>query len=357
VRTPVARVAQALTSSLCLLSASAASAHELNNKEKIYFIDSPWVERAWTEGDFRVGVDIVDEPGPSTPSPQTGFILRLPGVRLNLIDHIEVGFDFPVVLNPDTERGRIPVAAPPADDPDRTASADFDVPTADLFLKYSFIGDKKSKMRAAIGFEGKLGLGNSPDKKAFDSIENLRNPFMTQYETQLRPFVALAFSRKSFSPQLSAGVTLAKDANLPDGLTDAAGNPVPTSDLWVDWAVALPFYNSFTSVAFVVGADGRHLLSGLSTALDDRINANAGVMFGGSSAAEFGFVARVPLFSDSYRQFETFSIRFVYSYNLAELSFRKKKEEKKDATPATTPASTPASGPASEPAPAPAPAP
>lgn len=344
-----------------LLSASAAFAHDIIKKENVFLIDSPWVERAWAEGDFRLGLDIVDTPGASSPNPSTSLVLRLPGVRLNLYDRVEVGFDIPFVLNPDDLVGDVAVADPvkaAAEGLSGVASADFDIPTADVYAKFSLVGDKKAKTQAAVGIDGRIGINNHPERKAFDSLTQLRSPFMTQYELQARPFFAAAFARGQFGPQLSAGLTYAQDQDLPEGLTDAAGNPVPRSDLWVDWAVAIPYYEPFTEMAFVIGADGRHLLSGLSTPLDDRINLNAGFLFGGSGAAEFGFVARVPVFAEDYRNsFETLSVRFVYSYNLAQLSIKKKAEEKKDAQPTTAPATVPATAPAPEPTSGPLPAP
>lgn len=341
---------------LCGISAffccmSAASAHNINDKEKIFFIDAPWVERAWAEGDFRLGIDLVDVPGPSSPTPQTGFVIKLPGIRLNLYNRLELGFDVPFVINPDAQQGLIPVADPDAAAAGAVASADFDIPTVDVYAKLSLVGDKKSPRQMAIGFEGKLGMGNNPQTKAFDAITLLRNPFMTQYETQLRPFVAAAFAKGAFAPSISVGVTLAQDADLPDGLLDENGNPVPGSDLWIDWGVAVPVYSAFTDVALVVGANGRHLLSGLSTALNDQINANAGVLFGGSGASEFGFIARIPVFSPDYRNFEDFSLRFIYSYNLSSLTLKKKKkdEEKKESESTSAPTSEPASAPVPEP--------
>jgi hypothetical protein len=145
-------------------------------------------------------------------------------------------------------------------------------------------------------------------------------------------------------------VNLAHDADIPAGQTDANGQPVPGSDIWVDWAVAVPVYNTFTESAFIIGADGKHLLSGISTKLDDQVNIDGGVLFGNAGAAEFGFLVQVPVFSADFRQeFEDFSLRFVYSYNLSSLTLKKeeKKDEKKDdKKPESSPASAPASAPA-----------
>jgi hypothetical protein len=319
---------------LCLLTtADFASAHNLNKKDKVFFIDSPWVERAWTEGDFRIGLDIIDGPGPSSPTPQTGFIFRLPGVKLNLYNRLEVGLDIPFIVNPDQAKGDIIVV----DDPDPakvvTDNADFDIPTIDTYVKFSLIKDRNAKTQAAVGVDAKFGVNNDPKIKAFDGFENLRNPFMTPYELQLRPFVAAAFSRGKFSPQLSVGTTIAQDSQR--AATDAVGNALPSTDVWVDWAVSVPYYNSFTEAAIVVGANGRHLASGVSTPFDDNINIDAGILFGGASAAEFGFIAQIPVFSSEYRDFSTFTAKVVYSYNLSYLTIKKdeKKDEKKDTSP------------------------
>jgi hypothetical protein len=325
-----------------LTTAGLASAHNLNKKDKVFFIDSPWVERAWTEGDFRVGFDVIDGPGPSSPTPQTGFIFRLPGAKLNLYNRLEIGLDMPFVVNPDQAKGDILVADPTKAAEGEVDNADFDVPTLDTYVKFSLVKDRKAKNQAAVGVEAKFGINNDPALKAFDGADNLRNPFMTPYELQIRPFVAAAFARGKFAPQLSVGATVAQDAQR--AATDAAGNALPGTDVWVDWAVAVPYYNSFTEAALVLGANGRHLASGVSTPFDDNINIDAGILFGGASAAEFGFIAQVPVFSSEYREFSTFTAKVVYSYNLSYLTIKKKeaekKEEKKDGA-TSTPASAP----------------
>jgi hypothetical protein len=342
VRTPSILIGVSL-----LATASNVSAHNLNKKDKVFFIDSPWVERAWTEGDFRLGFDVIDTPGPSNPNPQTGFIFRLPGVRYNLYDRLEIGLDMPFIVNPDTAKGIIPVADPGKAAEGITDNADFDIPTVDAYAKFALVKDRKAKTQAAVGIDAKFGLNNDPALKAFDGIDNLRNPFMTPYETQVRPFLAAAFSRGNWGPQLTVGATVAQDAQRP--ATDAANQALPATDIWVDWAVAFPYYNTFTEMAIVLGADGKHLASGVSTAFDDHVNANAAILFGGAaSAAEFGFALQVPVLSEEYRNFSNFNFRVVYSYNLKYLSKLKKeekkpekKEEKKDGA-TTAPASAPA---------------
>jgi hypothetical protein len=324
-----------------LTTTDLASAHNLNKKDKVFFIDSPWVERAWTEGDFRIGFDIIDGPGPSSPTPQTGFIFRLPGVKLNLYNRLEIGLDIPFVVNPDQIKGDVLVADPGKAAEGITDNADFDVPTIDTYAKFSLIKDRKAKTQVAVGVDAKFGVNNDPAVKAFDGFDNLRNPFMTPYELQLRPFVAAAFSRGKFAPQLSVGATIAQDAQR--AATDAVGTALPGTDVWVDWAVSVPYYNTFTEAAIVLGANGRHLAAGVSTPFDDNINLDAGILFGGASSAEFGFVAQIPVFSSEYRDFSTFTLKVVYSYNLSYLTIKKKeeKEEKKDGA-TSTPTSAPA---------------
>lgn len=335
--------------SLGMLLASPSLAHNLNKKDKVFFIDTPWVERAWSEGDIRVGLDVSDVPGPTGTQPATAILLRLPGVRLNLYDRLELGVDLPFVFNPDAQSGEIPVADPAKAAAGEVASADFDLPSANVYAKFALIEDKRASKQAAIGVEGKLGLSNNPGAKAFDSLTSLRSPLMSPYEFQVRPFVAGAIASGNWAPQGSLGVTVAKDNDLPGGLTDAAGNAVPGLDVWLDWAVAAPIYIPFNEVAVVVGATGRHLLSGLSTALDDRVAANAGFMFGGSSPAEFGFVVQVPVLSATYREsFETVSFQGVYSYNFERLTLRKRATGAAPAAPEekpTNPSSSPTSAP------------